>query len=276
VNRTNGSSMMTSGGRYRLGLAVTMAVTLMIATVNAAGTLHDADDRLDPWEPWVWEFTSIAYWIAILPLLWRVAIPLRPPRFNWPMVMLAYLTLSILVSAAHLATLAALRPPIYALLGSHYTADWSWSQITYEYRKDLLVTLMFIGVGVVFNEWAQAANALVVPIPAQTPLYRFEVRDGARTQWFAPCEIEWIEAAGNYVTVHSKRGQVLHRATLSAVEAELSRHGFVRIHRSRVVRLDAVTEVATTASGDFTATLASGLKVAGSRRFRSGLAQATG
>lgn len=273
---TDGGWMRTSGGRYRLGLAVTAGVAFMIATVNAVDTLHDAGEGLESWGPWVSEYTSIAYWIAILPLLWRVAIPLRPPRCGWSTVILGYFAITILVSAAHLATLAALRPPLYDLVNSHYAQNWSWPQIAYEYRKDVLVTLMFIGVGVGFQQWSHAANASAVPTPARTPVYRFEVRDGARTQWFAPSEIEWIEAAGNYVTVHSERGQVLHRATLSAVEAELARHGFVRIHRSRMVRRDAVTEVATTASGDFVATLAGGLKIAGSRRFRSGLVQATG
>ena len=272
MSGTGGGWMGTTGGRYRIGLAVTAGVALMIATVDAASALHEGGGRFDAWEPWVWEFTSIAYWIAILLPLWRLAIPLQPPRFGWPAVLLAYLALTLIVSVAHLATLAALRPPIYALLGSHYTPDWSWSQITYEYPKDLLVTLMFIGVGVGVNEWAQAANAPVDGPAPQVPPYRLEVRDGARTHWFAPSEIERIEAAGNYVELHGARGQVLHRATLTAVEAELAGHGFVRIHRSRLVRRAAVTAVATTASGDFEATMASGARVAGSRRFRAGLA----
>ena len=266
---TSGGWTGTGRGRRRLGLAATAAVALTIGLVNVASTIHDSGGRFDWWEPWVWELSSIAYWIAVLPLLWRVARPLRPPRFGWPVVVAAYLALTLPVSAAHLVTLAALRPPIYAAFGSHYTPDWSRAQILYEYRKDLLVTLMLIGVGVAADLWAAAAEAPAPPVAA--PPWRLEVRDGARTHWLGADEIERVEAAGNYVELHGPRGTLLHRATLTAVEAELAARGFVRIHRSRLVRRDAVTGLSVTASGDFEATLASGAVVAGSRRFRAEL-----
>ena len=263
----------TTGGRRRLGLGFATAVALLIAAVNASGVVHDATSaglRLDAWEPWVWELTSVAYWILLLPLLWRIEHHLRPPRLRWPLAIAAYLALTLPVSAAHLAWLAALRPPVYAMLGSRYVPDWSSAQLIYEYRKDVLVTLMLLGVGVAVDLWARLAD--LVPAAPPAPPYRLEVRDGTRVFWLAPAEIERVEAAGNYVELHTPRGAVLHRATLTAVEAELTSHGFVRIHRSRLVRREAVNGVATTPSGDFEAMLVSGAKVAGSRRFRAGLA----
>jgi DNA-binding LytR/AlgR family response regulator len=62
----------------------------------------------------------------------------------------------------------------------------------------------------------------------------------------------------------------LHRATLAAVEAELGA-GFVRVHRSRLVRRAAIRRIETDRSGDFTMTLASGAVARGSRRFRATL-----
>ena len=273
MSGTSGGWAGTSAGRRALGLAVASGVALIIAGVNASGVVHDAvgpGSTLDAWEPWVWELTSVAYWVAVLPLLWRIEREVRPPRLRWALTVAAYLALTVPVSAAHLAWLAALRPPIYALLGSHYRPDWSRAQLIYEYRKDVLVTLMLLGVGVAVDLWARAAAG--APAAPAAPPYRLEVRDGPRVLWLAPAEIERVEAAGNYVELHTARGAVLHRATLTAVEAELGCHGFVRIHRSRLVRRDAVTAVATTPAGDFEATLASGARVAGSRRFRAGLA----
>ena len=72
--------------------------------------------------------------------------------------------------------------------------------------------------------------------------------------------------------LHGPRGEVLHRATLAAVEVDLADYGFVRIHRSRLARRAAATALAAITSGDFEATLASGTRVAGSRRFRDRLA----
>lgn len=273
MSGTGGGWTGTSRGRRRLGLLGALAVALIIGTVDVASTLHDFGDRFAWWEPWIWEYSSIAYWMAAIPLLWHVTRGIRPPRLAGPVVALAYLALTVPVSAAHLATLAALRPPIYAMLGSHYTPDWSWAQIAYEYRKDLLVTLLLIGAGVVVDLWALAAEGALPASPAvPAPPYRLEIRDGPRIHWLAPAEIERVEAAGNYVELYGPRGTLLHRATLTAVEAELAPHGFVRIPRSRLVRRDAVTAVAGTASGDFEATLGSGTVVAGSRRFRAALA----
>jgi DNA-binding LytR/AlgR family response regulator len=83
-------------------------------------------------------------------------------------------------------------------------------------------------------------------------------------------EIEQVQAAGNYVEISWVKRTLLHRATLTAVEAELGKQ-FVRIHRGLLVRRDAIRKIETDKSGDFRLTLASGAEVRGSRRFRSGL-----
>ena len=58
---------------------------------------------------------------------------------------------------------------------------------------------------------------------------------------------------------------------MAAVEAELG-PAFARIHRSRLVRRDAVRAIESGQSGDFTVTLANGERVRGSRRHRDALA----
>ncbi len=277
MNGTGGGWTGTSGLRRR-ALACVAAVAIVIGAVNALTTIDDAQRaglRLDAWEPWVWEFSSIAFWIAVLPLLWWLASVVRPPRIAWAAAIAIDFALTVPVSALHLAWLALVRPPVYAALGAHYLFDWSRMQVIYEFRKDVPVMLMLIGLGIVFDQWAtrRAAAALppAAPPPAVPPPYRLEVRDGARVRWVAPGEIEYIEAAGNYVELSTAAGPLLYRATLAGVEAALAGHGFVRIHRSRLVRADAITALATTPSGDFDATLASGAVVGGSRRFRAGL-----
>ena len=64
---------------------------------------------------------------------------------------------------------------------------------------------------------------------------------------------------------------LLHRATLRAMEAQLTAHGFVRIHRSRLIRRSAIRTIETNDSGDFEAVLVSGVVLRGSRRFREGV-----
>ncbi len=58
---------------------------------------------------------------------------------------------------------------------------------------------------------------------------------------------------------------------LAAVADALAPYGFVRIHRSRLVRRAAVASITATPAGDSEVALASGVTVDGSRRFRGGL-----
>lgn len=58
-----------------------------------------------------------------------------------------------------------------------------------------------------------------------------------------PAQIDWIAAAGNYVELHASGRTILHRAPISRVAAELACHGFVRVHRSTLVRRDRIARV---------------------------------
>ncbi|MCR5876188.1 LytTR family transcriptional regulator [Phenylobacterium sp. J426] len=95
-----------------------------------------------------------------------------------------------------------------------------------------------------------------------------EVRDGAKRVFLPLAEVTFVEAAGNYVELHRAGEAVLHRAALADLEQELADVGFVRIHRSRLVRRDAIAQVESKSSGDFTVRLADGRELAGSRRYR--------
>jgi hypothetical protein len=271
-----GTSGGTSGGsigqRDRVVLVTVVMATLMVAVVNAfsvADELAEAGITVAGWEPWVWELTSALFWILIALPMVRILRRLRPPALALPWSILAILLLSLPVCALHMGFLGISRAAVYALVGQSYSYDWSVDQLVYEWRKDVLSVAIFAGICFVIDRMFDLPA--LGPAKADDPVFRLEVRDGSRTRWLLPSEIERIEAAGNYVELHTAAGAVLHRATLARVADQLAAHGFARIHRSRLVRRDAITAVAATPSGDFEATLASGATVAGSRRFRAGL-----
>lgn len=72
---------------------------------------------------------------------------------------------------------------------------------------------------------------------------RAEVSCGATDLPLDPKQIHWIAAAGNYVELHGSAGTRIHRAPLSSLQGELARHGFVRVHRSTLVRRDLIARV---------------------------------
>ena len=86
-------------------------------------------------------------------------------------------------------------------------------------------------------------------------------------------EIDWIESANNYSRLWVGARSYLLRESLNALEARVRAHGFVRVHRQALIRLDAVREL-TRANGEVTAVLTSGTRVPVSRRKRSTIAKA--
>jgi len=70
------------------------------------------------------------------------------------------------------------------------------------------------------------------------------VRQRGRVLVLRPNEIDWIEAYGDYVRLYVRQEAHLIRATLIDMEQKLGSHGFVRIHRSRLVNWDRVREFA--------------------------------
>lgn len=58
-----------------------------------------------------------------------------------------------------------------------------------------------------------------------------------------PMEIDFIEAEGDYICIHTGNKKVVHYSTMKDVVEKLNKNDFVRIHRSYIVRLDAITEI---------------------------------
>jgi hypothetical protein len=58
-----------------------------------------------------------------------------------------------------------------------------------------------------------------------------------------PRQIDWVRAAGNYVEIRGAGRTLVQRASIGSVERELARHGFVRIHRSMLVRRERIARV---------------------------------
>lgn len=97
---------------------------------------------------------------------------------------------------------------------------------------------------------------------------RLVIREAGRVHLVPVEEIDWIEAADNYVRVHRGNRYLLQRETLTSLESRLDPKEFVRIHRSTIVRLDRIRQIVPQARGDCSLLLESGQRLAVSRRFR--------
>ena len=102
-------------------------------------------------------------------------------------------------------------------------------------------------------------------------LERLVVKTGGRVFFLPVDEIDWIEAEGNYVNVHTAKKSYLLRETISSLEAQLDPRKFVRIHRSTVVRIDRIQELQSWSHGEYRVILHNGKELTLSRNYRENL-----
>lgn len=112
--------------------------------------------------------------------------------------------------------------------------------------------------------------------PAPHPLDRFVVKTGGRVFFVRADEIEWIEAAGNYVKLHVGSEAHLFRETMNAIETKLDSDLFFRIHRSHIVNIERVRELQPWFNGEFVVFLRSGTRLTLSRGYREKLQERIG
>lgn len=100
---------------------------------------------------------------------------------------------------------------------------------------------------------------------------RLIVKTGGRLFFLRTDEIDWIEAAGNYVRLHVGKDAHLLRETMNSIEARLDPKHFLRIHRSRIVNMERVKELHPWFNGDYAVILRDGTKLMLSRGYRDKL-----
>ena len=105
---------------------------------------------------------------------------------------------------------------------------------------------------------------------------RLAIPVGDRLMIIRVAEIDWIEAADNYVSIHVGKKSWLLRETISALEQRLKPRGFARIHRSTIVNAQRVTELRSLPNGEFAIVLADGTSLRMSKSYRAVLDQLVG
>ena len=107
-------------------------------------------------------------------------------------------------------------------------------------------------------------------------LERFAVRKGDRVALLEAAAVDWVEAEGDYVSLHVGGKAHLIRATMRALEKRLDPGLFLRIHRSVIVRLDRVRHLQIGERGDYLVVLESGERLRVGPRYREALLRRVG
>jgi two-component system LytT family response regulator len=98
-------------------------------------------------------------------------------------------------------------------------------------------------------------------------LGRLAVRSAGKTVLVAVADIDWIEAAENYVQLHTSHGNHLLHVAMSTLEKSLDPGIFLRIHRSVIVNVTRIRELQPVMHGEYAITLASGARLQSGRNY---------
>jgi two-component system, LytTR family, response regulator len=102
---------------------------------------------------------------------------------------------------------------------------------------------------------------------------RLVIRTGGRVVFLDLDEVDWIEAAANYVKVNVGKDSYLLREAISRISEKLDPGRFVRIHRSTIVNISKIKELQPCDSGEYIAVLKNGKGLSCSRTYRNQLQQ---
>lgn len=102
-------------------------------------------------------------------------------------------------------------------------------------------------------------------------LDRLVVKAAGATRFLNAADLDWIEGAGVYVTLHTGGKEILYRTSLSDLETRLDPRCFIRIHRSAIVNIERVSHLEPISHGEFDVVMKGGARVRLSRTYRAHL-----
>lgn len=269
--------------RRPIEVAFWIVMTVTNAVANTITVLMDIRrvglDFAD-WEPAVWEWSSGVMVLVLVPglLVWTRRVP-----FHWDGLgrrVALHLLGSVVFSLVHVVGMVALRKLAYAALGGHYDfGDWP-RELVYEYLKDLRGYLMLVAMIEAYRFMIRRLQGEATllgrpdegePVEPVDRPERFLVRKLGRDFLIAAEDIEWLQAAGNYVNLRVRGHDYPLRSTIAGIEARLDADRFQRVHRSYIVNLDRIASLEPLDSGDARIHLRDGAVVPCSRTYRDAL-----
>lgn len=98
---------------------------------------------------------------------------------------------------------------------------------------------------------------------------RLVIKTKGRIVFLNVDEIDWVEAAANYVRLNAGKESYLFRETISGTSERLNPNQFIRIHRSMIVNVRKIKELIPVNSGEYVVVLKSGKELSCSRGYRA-------
>lgn len=86
----------------------------------------------------------------------------------------------------------------------------------------------------------EEANSAATPITDEKTVF---IKSEGRLVKVNLDEIQWVEAQGDYVMIHTEEDRHIVHSTMKGMSSKLPDHDFVRVHRSYIVRIDQIEDI---------------------------------
>ncbi len=238
---------------------------------------------------------QLAFWLTAAVVLFFAQSMEMPRRFALPPAvsaatlgflicfvfpaMLAYSTrtrFSVLTALLGILLAALVVTPISRLVAFIYLEfDYASFQWVYYFQGTLRLVLLFLVWCGLFLYWGRYFGHAYYLVSGPTDKRREDAprhlkAERRRTLSLVPlADIIAIQSADEYVAVITNDHEYLRRDTLKSLEQKLGPNSFTRVHKSTIVNLAHVREIAPLPKGDFVLTMLEGQQFKGSRRFKA-------
>jgi DNA-binding LytR/AlgR family response regulator len=210
--------------------------------------------------------TSAVVVLFLVPCVawWLTRFPLRRDRLVAATA--GHVLGSMLFAIAHYFLMVGLRYVVFLFADERYVFSEYWFRnLAIEYQKDIKIYVVTVGIIAAYR-YVRAARARAPAATVTTD--RLVVQTGKGETIIRRDDIEYLEAARNYVTVSTGARDFLVRNTLARLEEQLAPGQIVRTHRSYLVNIDKIDEIRSTDTGSYEIHLKSGKTVPLSRGYR--------
>ena len=119
-----------------------------------------------------------------------------------------------------------------------------------ESHTDKLVNLVADLTG---DDCEEILRKLAAGEPVETSPYPdvLSIKDGSEVTRVPVADIQWVDAAGDYMCVHAQEGMHIMRKTMKELEKSLNPKTFIRVHRSAMVNINFVKKLVSHVSGEY-------------------------
>jgi hypothetical protein len=280
--------VMMNRKRIILLYAASWGLIIGCVTLNTFFSHHIDGHHTLLWKSLVRAVAFCSFWIVSLPAFWQLSKRFPFAAHSWKKPLAIHSAVAILVALLIVPFRVGLDliPGVGVLPGGPETL-FRYYAATLPARSVILYAVFLAASQalLLYRESVRQAGLtaelreklaeLVESTPEQGQQFakHFTLKESGRIFTVTVEQIDWIEAAGNYASLHVNARTHLVRETMNAIETKLDPERFTRVQRSAIVQLDRVRELRTLGGGKLAVVLRHGTQIilgrAGKQRLES-------